>query len=135
MAVTEKSGFLKYKDAAGNTTLMYPITTKDNVDGMDEIDAHIASTDNPHNVTVDQIGAISYSAQSLSDEQKIQARSNIGVRNPDWDQTDEAQADFIKNKPNEDDALAILLEMGFINPVVASDGSVFTDNNGALYSL
>lgn len=77
MAVIEKSGFLKYKDAQGNTNLMYPITTKDNVDGMDEIDAHVASQDNPHNVTADQIGAISYSAQSLTDEQKAQARANI----------------------------------------------------------
>lgn len=56
MAVIEKSGFLKYKDADGNTTLMYPITTKDNVDGMDEIDAHVASQDNPHNVKKAQIG-------------------------------------------------------------------------------
>lgn len=79
MAVIEKSGFLKYKDAQGNTNLMYPITTKDNVDGMDEIDAHVASQDNPHNVTADQIGAISYSAQSLTDEQKAQARTNIGA--------------------------------------------------------
>lgn len=77
MAIIEKSGFLKYKDASGNTTLMYPITTKDNVDGMDDIDAHVASQENPHNVTADQIGAISYSAQSLTDEQKAQARANI----------------------------------------------------------
>lgn len=79
MAVIEKSGFLKFKDASGNTTLMYPITTKDNVDGMDDIDAHVASQENPHNVTADQIGAISYSAQSLTDEQKAQARENIGA--------------------------------------------------------
>lgn len=79
MAIIEKSGFLKYKDASGNTTLMYPITTKDNVDGMDDIDAHVASQENPHNVTADQIGAISYSAQSLTDEQKTQVKENIGV--------------------------------------------------------
>ena len=79
MAVIEKSGFLKYKDAQGNTNLMYPITTKDNVDGMDEIDAHVASQDNPHNVTADQIGAISYSAQSLNNGQQYQARKNIGA--------------------------------------------------------
>ena len=56
MAVVEKNGFLKYKDENGDVTLMYPITTKDNVDGMDEIDDHVASTDNPHNVTKAQIG-------------------------------------------------------------------------------
>lgn len=83
MVIIEKSGFLKYKDASGNTTLMYPITTKDNVDGMDDIDAHVASQDNPHNVTADQIGAISYSAQSLTDEQKAQARTNVGAASVD----------------------------------------------------
>ncbi len=36
MAVIEKSGLMKYKDAAGNTTIMYPITTMENVDGVDE---------------------------------------------------------------------------------------------------
>lgn len=36
---------------------------------------------------------------------------------------------------SEEDALAILMEMEFIEPVAAADGSVFTDSNGALYSL
>ena len=53
----------------------------------------------------------------------------------DWNQTDETAMDFIKNKPDEEDALAILSEMNFVNPVMASDGSVFTDNNGALYTI
>lgn len=91
MAIIEKSGFLKYKDASGNTTLMYPITTKDNVDGMDDIDAHVASQENPHNVTADQIEAISYSAQSLTDEQKAQARTNIGAGTSDVTSWNELQ--------------------------------------------
>lgn len=42
MAVVEKSGLMKYKDEAGNLYLMYPITTTDNVDGLDEaLAAHI----------------------------------------------------------------------------------------------
>lgn len=36
MAVVEKSGLMKYKDKAGNLYLMYPITTTNNVDGLDE---------------------------------------------------------------------------------------------------
>lgn len=36
MAVIEKTGLMKYKDEAGNVYLLYPITTTDNVDGLDE---------------------------------------------------------------------------------------------------
>lgn len=36
MAVVERSGLMKYKDKAGNVYLMYPITTTDNIDGLDE---------------------------------------------------------------------------------------------------
>lgn len=57
MAVTEVSGLMKYKDANGNVYLMLPITTKDNVDGMEEIDAHLVDNNNPHGVTAAQIGA------------------------------------------------------------------------------
>ena len=68
MAVNEKSGFLKYKDEVGNTTLLYPITTKDNIDGMDEIEAELAES-------------VKFTAQALTDDQKAQARANIGVDN------------------------------------------------------
>lgn len=47
--------------------------------------AHIASTANPHEVNAEQVGAVSYSgAQSLTDEQKAQARSNIGAQSSTW---------------------------------------------------
>ena len=36
MSIVEKSGLMKYKDAAGNTTIMYPITNTDSVDGLEE---------------------------------------------------------------------------------------------------
>ena len=36
MPIVEKTGLMKYKDAAGNLTIMYPITTLDNVDGAEE---------------------------------------------------------------------------------------------------
>lgn len=35
---------------------------------------------------------------------------------PDWDQTDETENNFIKNKPNEQDARALVIEMGLIDP-------------------
>lgn len=65
---------------------------------------------------------------------KLQIVDSI-TKQADWNQTDETQKDFIKNKPNEEDALAILAEMGFIEPVMAAENTVFTDSNGALYSL
>lgn len=37
MSVIEKSGLLKYKDKSGNLYLMLPITSVDNVDGLEEL--------------------------------------------------------------------------------------------------
>lgn len=53
----------------------------------------------------------------------------------DWNQTDETAEDFIKNKPDEDDAFAFLEEMGLIRPALAADGSAYVDENGAFYSI
>lgn len=53
----------------------------------------------------------------------------------DWDQTDSTQLDFIKNKPDEDDAFALLEEMEVVQPALAADGSAYVDENGAFYSI
>lgn len=53
----------------------------------------------------------------------------------DWKQTDEISKDYIKNKPDENDALTLLVEIGFIDPIAATDGAIFTDSNGAIYTL
>ena len=53
----------------------------------------------------------------------------------DWDQTDSSAANFIKNKPDEDDAFALLLEMNLIEPVTNEDGSIYTNENGAMYTI
>ena len=53
----------------------------------------------------------------------------------DWNQTDETALDFIKNKPDESDALALLAEVGFVEPVADADGSIYTDENGNIYTL
>ena len=53
----------------------------------------------------------------------------------DWDQTDSTKPDYIKNKPDEDDALELVMEMNLIEPVIAEDGSVYTDENGAMYTI
>ena len=44
MATVEESGELKFKDAHGNTTILYPITLKANVSGMTEIDNLVSAS-------------------------------------------------------------------------------------------
>ena len=43
--------------------------------------------------------AISYNSQTLTEEQKSQARTNIGAGQPDWNQNDSTQPDYVKNRP------------------------------------
>lgn len=43
--------------------------------------------------------AILYEKQDLTAEQQATARENIGVATPDWEQSDEGQPDYIKNRP------------------------------------
>lgn len=45
MAVKEVNALIRAKDSAGDSCLIYPITKKENVDGMDEIDAHLSEID------------------------------------------------------------------------------------------
>lgn len=56
---------------------------------------------------------------------------------PDFKQDDPSKGDYIKNKPKitTDDAIEIAVETGLISPVAAEDGSIYTDENGVLYSL
>lgn len=78
MAVNEVSSLIRYKDENGNHNILYPITTKDNVDGIDDIEAAVAET-------------VKFTNQNLTDAQKAQARENIGVKNStvthSWDGT------------------------------------------------
>lgn len=53
----------------------------------------------------------------------------------DWNQTDETKPDFIKNKPNEKDALELVAEIGLVVPIADDDGNVYTDENGNIYTL
>ena len=43
--------------------------------------------------------SISYDSQTLTDAQKQQARTNIGAGQPDWNQNDSTQPDYVKNRP------------------------------------
>lgn len=96
MATIEQNGLMIFKDQKGNKTILYPVTKKDNVDGMENIDAHIVDKNNPHNVTADQIkradgqtveeaisanGAAAEAAQRTADEAKDAADSAQQVAN------------------------------------------------------
>ena len=41
----------------------------------------------------------------------------------------------LKKEVEEVDAIELAAKMGLVSPVAAEDGSVYTDENGALYSL
>ena len=65
MAMTEHEGLQIYKDASGNSFILYPITKVHLVDGLDEFISekvatplnHVNAKNNPHNVTAEQVGA------------------------------------------------------------------------------
>lgn len=40
-----------------------------------------------------------------------------------------------RSEIEEEDALAIVADMGLVSPVTAEDGSIYTDENGVLYTL
>lgn len=82
MATVEKSGTIKYKSTSGDTTVFYPNTLADNVSGLSDavsstansvidskltdINAHLTNKANPHNVTAEQIGALSSTPVSMA---------------------------------------------------------------------
>ena len=41
----------------------------------------------------------------------------------------------LRNEVEEIDAIEIVAKAGLVSPVAAEDGSVYTDENGAMYSL
>ena len=65
------------------------------------------------NIKVD--GFVSYTEQTLTDEQKQQVQDNIGFGGID--------------------AVELAGKMGLVSPVAAEDGAIYTDENGAIYSL
>lgn len=78
MAHVEKSGFMVYKSSSGDTTTFYPNTLANNVSGLDtainnfvgntltDINAHLTNKTNPHEVTAEQVGALSSTPVSMA---------------------------------------------------------------------
>ena len=58
MSVFEEKGVITYKNKDGDLYCLYPVTKIECVEGMESVGSHIASTQNPHQVDPEQIGAI-----------------------------------------------------------------------------
>jgi hypothetical protein len=41
----------------------------------------------------------------------------------------------LRNEVEEEDAIQIAAKMGLVSPVAAEDGAIYTDENGAVYTL
>ena len=75
----------------------------------------------------------------LNSERKWRAMSlSSGGVQSDWNQNDDTQPDYIKNKPSiatNDDTMDFLAEMGMITPVANSNGEILTSSSNEIYSL
>ena len=68
----------------------------------------------------------------------INAVSDLSSIHPDWNQSDNMQPDYIKNKPStatNDDSMDFLAEMGIITPVTNSAGEILISLSNEIYSL
>lgn len=100
------------------------------------IDKTFFSVDTSGNITLskDLNNNINYLNITVNE---IKADSNI---QPDWNQNDETKKDYIKNKPlwkiaTEEDIVILLTNQGYISPIGANNGAIYTDNNNKIYIL
>lgn len=100
-------------------------------------------------ITNYEITIVENSYNTISQEQMNPTLKNMGeiiskiAVQADWDEFDYTSLSYIKNKPDvvlrseieEIDAIELITETGLVSPAAAEDGSFYTDENGALYSL
>lgn len=53
----------------------------------------------------------------------------------DWTQNDETAIDYIKNKPDENDAIQLAIETELISPIATASGEILTDKNKTVFTL
>ena len=95
------------------------------------------------NMSPGSSAAILFTEQNLTENQKNQARKNIDTISTndlelsmaDWSQDDENASNYIKNKPTEDDALELVIEMGLVDPISDENNVIFTNENNLIYTL
>ena len=78
--------------------------------------------------------------ETESKDNLVDAINEVGRIQPDWNQNDETKKDYIKNRPlwkiaTEEDIVILLTNQGYISPVGANDGVIYTDNNDKIYVL
>ena len=66
MANLGRSGEMKYVDIDGTVYVLYPVTLRENILGMEDVDTHVESKENPHEVTPEQIKAVPLTAAGLT---------------------------------------------------------------------
>lgn len=60
------------------------------------------------------------------------------LKQADWNQTDENQLDYIKNKPeqvSDEEFFNWLVEVKLIEPAASASGEIYTTNNNEIYIL
>ena len=95
------------------------------------------------NMSPGSSAAVLFTEQNLTENQKNQARKNIDTISTndlelsmaDWSQDDENASNYIKNKPTEDDALELVIEMGLVDPISDENNVIFTNENNLIYTL
>lgn len=95
------------------------------------------------NMSPGSSAAVLFTEQNLTENQKNQARKNIDTISTndlelsvaDWSQDDENASNYIKNKPTEDDALELVIEMGLVDPISDENNVIFTNKNNLIYTL
>ena len=91
------------------------------------------------NRTNENIGSLG-NLETESKDNLVDAINEVGRIQPDWNQNDETKKDYIKNRPlwkiaTEEDIVILLTNQGYISPVGANDGVIYTDNNDKIYVL
>lgn len=96
---------------------------------------HIDYLDTDGNLQRKQINA--NNAETLCGMSLEEIKAYVSVQ-ADWNQTDSAQADFIKNKPevvSEAEFLAWLNDASVVEPLASTSGEIYTTKNNELYIL
>lgn len=93
--------------------------------GVEYLWSKINMQDYPNNDTL--IAVINAIDENKADKTEI--------KQSDWNQTDETQTDYIKNKPDKMLAIQAAKETGLIAPLESEDGTIYTSENNAIYTL
>lgn len=79
---------------------------------------------------VNQLPFVDDAVRNLIGDTSIEDQISAAIMNSqaDFSVMDETNPAFIKNKPTEEDAIALLMSTGFLIPVVNNNGDILTDS-------